>query len=185
MAGLVSAIPPRSVAGCCCKFRVSGACGDARDRPGHDGWGVRQSLGRLVVRRETDKEQEVKVLYGEDLASHAGPAPCVVSDEGQGEASAGERAGWPLSRVRPLSRVPTGLPTWKATRPAALPRAVGRRACPCEGGGRGQRPQHAWTLLVREPRDLILGQWRKLPVRVGKVRSRSRRCTGVRSQTWP
>ena len=85
-----------------------------------------QSLGRLVVRRETDKEQEVKVHYGEDLASHAGPAPCVVFREGQGEASAGERAGWPLSRVRPLSRVPTGLPTWKATRPAALSRAVGR-----------------------------------------------------------
>ena len=80
----------------------------------------------LVVRRETDKEQEVKVHYGEDLASHAGPAPCVVFREGQGEASAGERAGWPLSRVRPLSRVPTGLPTWKATRPAALSRAVGR-----------------------------------------------------------
>ena len=85
-----------------------------------------QSLGRLVVRRETDKEQEVKVHYGEDLASHIGPAPCVVFREGQGEASAGERAGWPLSRVRPLSRVPTGLPTWKATRPAALSRAVSR-----------------------------------------------------------
>jgi len=87
---------------------------------------VRQCLGPLVVRRETDKEQEVKVHYGEDLASHAGPAPCVVFRKGQGEASAGERAGWPLSRVRPLSRVPTGLPTWKATRPAALSRAVGR-----------------------------------------------------------
>ena len=43
------------------------------------------------MRRETDKEQEVKVHYGEDLASHAGPAPCVVFREGQGEASAGER----------------------------------------------------------------------------------------------
>ena len=41
-----------------------------------------QSLGRLVVRRETDKEQEVKVHYGEDLASHAGPAPCVVFRKG-------------------------------------------------------------------------------------------------------
>jgi len=50
---------------------------------------VRQSFGRLVVRRETDKEQEVQVLYGEDVASHAGPAPCVVFREGQGEASAG------------------------------------------------------------------------------------------------
>ena len=78
------------------------------------------------MRRETDKEQEVKVLYDEDLASHIAPKPCVVFREGQGEASAGVRAGWPLSRVRPLSRVPTGLPTWKATRPAALSRAVGR-----------------------------------------------------------
>lgn len=68
----------------------------------------------------------MKVHYGEDLASHIGPAPCVVFHEGQGEASAGERAGWPLSRVRLLSRVPTGLPTWKATCPAALSRAVGR-----------------------------------------------------------
>lgn len=84
------------------------------------------SLGGLVVRRETDKEQEVQVLYGEDIASHAGPAPCVVFREGQGEALAGERAGWPLSRVNALSRVPTGLPTWKATRPAALSQAVGR-----------------------------------------------------------
>lgn len=78
------------------------------------------------MRRETDKEQEVQVLHDEDPASHAGPEPCVVFREGQGEASAGERAGWPLSRVNALSRVPTGLPTWKATRPAALSRAVGR-----------------------------------------------------------
>lgn len=68
----------------------------------------------------------MQVHYGEDLASHAGPAPCAVFREGQGEASAGDRAGWPLSRVRPKSRVPTGLPAWKATRPAALSRAVER-----------------------------------------------------------
>ena len=68
----------------------------------------------------------MKVHYGEDLASHIGPAPCVVFREGQGEVSAGERAGWPLSRERPLSRVPTALPGWKATRPAASSRAVGR-----------------------------------------------------------
>jgi hypothetical protein len=87
---------------------------------------VGQSFRGLVVRRETDKEQEVQVLYGEDIASHAGPAPCVVFREGQGEALAGERAGWPLSRVNALSRVPTGLPTWKATRAATLPRAAVR-----------------------------------------------------------
>jgi hypothetical protein len=85
-----------------------------------------QSLGRLVVRRETGKEQEVQVLYDEDLASHIAPKPCVVSREGQGEASVGDRAGWPLSRERALSRAPTGLPTWKATRLVSSPRAAGR-----------------------------------------------------------
>jgi hypothetical protein len=68
----------------------------------------------------------VRVLYDEDVASHIGPEPCVVPREGQGEASAGERAGWPLSRVRPLSWVPTVLPCRKATRIAALSRAASR-----------------------------------------------------------
>jgi len=68
----------------------------------------------------------VKVHYGEDLASHIGPTPCVVFREGQGEASAGDRAGWPLSRERAFSRTPTGLPTWKATRIAASSRATVR-----------------------------------------------------------
>jgi hypothetical protein len=68
----------------------------------------------------------VKVLYDEDVASHIGLAPCVVSREGQGEASAGEHVGWPLSRVRPLSRVPTALPCRKATRIAALSQAATR-----------------------------------------------------------
>jgi hypothetical protein len=86
----------------------------------------RRSFGPLVVRRETGKEQEVQVLYDEDLASHIAPKPCVVSREGQGEASVGDRAGWPLSRERALSRAPTGLPTWKATRLVSSPRAAGR-----------------------------------------------------------
>jgi hypothetical protein len=68
----------------------------------------------------------VQVLYDEDRASHIAPEPCVVSREGQGEASAGDRAGWPLSRERALSRAPTGLPTWKATRLVASSRAAGR-----------------------------------------------------------
>ena len=68
----------------------------------------------------------MQVLCDEDLASHIGPEPCVVPREGQGEASAGEHAGWPLSRVRPLSRMPTALPCRKATRVAAPTRAVER-----------------------------------------------------------
>ena len=85
-----------------------------------------QSLCRLVVRRETGKEQEVQVLYDEDVASHVAPKPCVVFREGRGEASAGARAGWPLSHESGNSRAPTGLPTWKATRPVASSRVAGR-----------------------------------------------------------
>jgi hypothetical protein len=42
----------------------------------------------------------VEVLYSEGVATHTGPKPCVGPREGSGEASAGERAGWPLSRER-------------------------------------------------------------------------------------
>ena len=62
----------------------------------------------------------MKVLHDEDLASHISPKPCVVSREGQGGASAGDRAGWPSSRESALSRVPTVLPNWKATWVATL-----------------------------------------------------------------
>ena len=83
-------------------------------------------FGGLVVRRETGKEQEVQVLYDEDVASHIAPEPCVLSREGPGEASAGAHAGWPLSRERPLSRAPTVLPCRKATRSAATSRVAAR-----------------------------------------------------------
>ena len=88
-------------------------------------WRPKSWQSAMVVRRETDKEQEVQVLYDEDIASHIAPKPCVVSREGQGEASAGDRAGWPLSRERRISRVPTVLPNWKATRLVAISRAAG------------------------------------------------------------
>src|SRR3954447_6507424 len=42
----------------------------------------------------------VKVHYGEGVAIHTGPEPCVGPREGSGEASAGDRAGQPLSRER-------------------------------------------------------------------------------------
>ena len=66
----------------------------------------------------------MQVLYGEGVANHTGPEPCAVFREGLGEASAGERAGWPSSRERALSRVPTVLPSWKATRVAASARVA-------------------------------------------------------------
>ena len=108
----------------------------------------------------------MKVHYGEGVAIHTGPEPCVGPREGSGEASAGERAGWPLSRER-------------ATVPGADVVTV------TEGHTSGgvsaslRRPG-----VVRDPsmhgRSLygnreISRPTRGLPrVRIGKVRSRSR-----------
>ena len=44
----------------------------------------------------------MEVLYSEGVATHTGPKPCVDPREGAGEASAGERAGRPLSRERAI-----------------------------------------------------------------------------------
>jgi hypothetical protein len=88
----------------------------------------------------------VQVHYDEGVATHIGPEPCAFAREGRGEASAGERAGQPLSRERNLIRVPTPYPERKATPRGAL-RARGLEdpawsetlACahtPCAGTGR-------------------------------------------------
>jgi hypothetical protein len=47
---------------------------------------------------KTGKEEVVEVRYGEGLAIRTGPEPCVGTREGDGEASAGEHIGQPLSR---------------------------------------------------------------------------------------
>jgi hypothetical protein len=44
----------------------------------------------------------VRVHYDEKVANHIGPWPCAGIREGVGEASAGKRAGQPLSRDRKL-----------------------------------------------------------------------------------
>jgi hypothetical protein len=49
------------------------------------------------VRRETGKEQVVKVHCDEGGADRIGPEPCEHARESMGEASAGERTGQPLS----------------------------------------------------------------------------------------
>jgi hypothetical protein len=45
----------------------------------------------------------VRVHYDEGLATHIGPEPCAGVREDVGEASAGVRAGQPLSRERNVS----------------------------------------------------------------------------------
>jgi hypothetical protein len=68
----------------------------------------------------------VEVLYSEGVAIHTGPEPCAVAREGGGEASVGDRAGWPSSRECPISRAPTALPSRKPTRAAAITRGAVR-----------------------------------------------------------
>jgi hypothetical protein len=109
----------------------------------------------------------VEVLYSEGVATHTGPKPCVGPREEDGEASAGDRAGWPLSRESRLVPGADGVTKSEGN----TVRRVSASGGPTR---RGQRPQHAWTLLAREPGDLWLGPRRASRVRIGEARSRSR-----------
>jgi hypothetical protein len=110
----------------------------------------------------------VQIHYDKGLATHIGPKPCAGLREDAGEASAGERAGQPLSRESPISRVPTALTFRKAIRMSALcecsadPAWSETLACtdaPCTGTGRS---------LDWPPNPSCGGM-----VRSGKARSRS------------
>ena len=93
----------------------------------------------------------MQVPCDEGIANHIGPEPCAGIREDAGEASAGERAGQPLSRDRKL-----------------IPGADA--VCVVEGNmsksanastwatRRGRRTWHARTLHVREPGGLRVGR---------------------------
>jgi len=99
----------------------------------------------------------MQVLYGEGVATHPGPESCPTVRKGRGEALAGERVGWPLSRERCTTiGGPTQSCSWKAT--PGLPLAQGSSRPP-----RGQRPQHARTLLTRESGDPSTGRGKMAP----------------------
>ena len=68
----------------------------------------------------------MQVHCDEGVALHIGPEPCVVVCEDDGEASAGEHTGQPLSRDRVTFWVPTLSTARKATRTDAIVRAFGR-----------------------------------------------------------
>ena len=122
------------------------------------------------VRRETGKEQMVKVRHDEGVANRIGPEPCVSVREGRGEASAGERIGQPLSRESYISRAPTALSSRKAN---TAGRVILRAPVLTR---RGLRPWHVRKVLVREPGDLWINRstFVVASVRGGKVRNRSR-----------
>ena len=110
----------------------------------------------------------MKVLYSEGVATHTGPEPCVVVRKGEGEASAGERIGQPLSRERSLNpssrrRAKSGRRQGGARHrerlgPSARSETLACADAPCLGTG---RPCIRPFVLSRA-------------VRVGKARSRSR-----------
>jgi len=110
----------------------------------------------------------VQVHYGEGVAIHTGPEPCVVAREDGSEASAGERIGQPLSRES--ARV-SGADAVSG----AEGNMAGRVSASARSTRRGRRHWHVRTLLEREPRDLTADQ-DGLPslARIGKARSRSR-----------
>jgi hypothetical protein len=103
------------------------------------------------VRRETGKEQVVQVHYDEGIANRIDPEPCAGIREDVGEASAGGRAGQPLSRDRKL------IPGADAVCVAEgnMPKSVIASAWVTR---RGRRTWHACTLLVREPGGLRVGR---------------------------
>ena len=92
----------------------------------------------------------MQVHCDEGLATHIGPEPCAGIRDDAGEASAGERAGQPLSRDRKL------IPGADAVCVAEgnMPKRANASALATR---RGRRPWHARKLFVREPGDLRIG----------------------------
>jgi len=111
----------------------------------------------------------VQVHCDEGVAIRIGPEPCVGVREDAGEASAGDRAGQPLSRE---IRISPGADTV----PLVEGNTDGRATASARPARRGLRPWHVRTLLAREPGDLASGQGGRHPplARIGKARSRSR-----------
>jgi hypothetical protein len=91
----------------------------------------------------------VRVRRDEGLAIRIGPEPCAVVREGAGEASAGERAGQPLSRESDNTQGADAVTYAEGNMAGHVSASVLPTL-------RGLRPWHARTLLVREPGDLQL-----------------------------
>jgi hypothetical protein len=113
----------------------------------------------------------VQVPYDEGVATHIDPEPCAVAREGGGEASAGECAGQPLNRERPV--IPDA-----DTVPNVEGHTHGRAICE-----RSDDPAWSQTLACAEASCTGTGRShgrpaalnvRAAPVRIGKARSRSR-----------
>jgi len=124
--------------------------------------------GLFVVRRETGKEQVVRVHCDEGVANHIGPESCAGPREGFGEALTGVRTGQPLSREMTFLLGADSVINEEGN-------MTGRVSASASPTRHGRRPWHVRTFLVREPGDLQLDHLQfEQVVRVGKARSRSR-----------
>ena len=103
---------------------------------------------RNAVRRETGKEQRVRVPDSEGIANHAVPESCVrTRREAHHEALTGVHIGQSLSHE--------SVYLWRADAVTlAEGNMVGRVSASARLSLRGPRPWHARTLLAREPGDL-------------------------------
>ena len=106
----------------------------------------------------------MQVHYDEGIANHIGPEPCAGVREDAGEASAGGRAGQPLSRDRKL--IPGAdavcVAEGNMSKSASASAWVTRR---------GRRTWHVCMLHVREPGGLRVGRkplWADGPRREGE-----------------
>ena len=110
----------------------------------------------------------MQVHDDEGVATHIGPEPCVSVREDDGEASAGEHTGQPLSRDRRLSRTPTLYSERKAIRTDAIVRASGRSGVVVDPGmyGRSLRGNREISCLAESELSRS--------VRTGKARSHNR-----------
>ena len=110
----------------------------------------------------------MQVHYDEGIANHIGPEPCAGIRKDVGEASAGERAGQPLSRDRKLIPGADAVCVVEGT----MSKGVNASTWATR---RGRRTWHARTLRAREPGDPTSDHRRVAGlVRIGKARSRSR-----------
>jgi len=91
----------------------------------------------------------VRVRRDEGVAIRIGPEPCAVIREGGGEASAGDRAGQPSSRVSENFRGADAVSDAQGNMGGHV--SASDKPIP-----RGLRPWHVRTLFVREPGDLQL-----------------------------
>jgi hypothetical protein len=108
----------------------------------------------------------VRVLDGEDAASHTAPESCVAFREGRDEALTGDCVGQPLSGVKQLRDADAFRPAEGKTahddiaRHAPIPRR--------------RRPWHAQMPSVREPGYLRIVPSDSCGDRIGKAGGRSR-----------